>query len=216
MNTPAKIDLFADDVPVLTPVDSTGPSGLDMAAMKAEAHDFAQTLEAVRAEIGMLIVGQGRVVEEAMTALFCGGRREPVEAEAGEVERDEGRANLPVLRGVGLLLEFLGALLPEFGQFANLVRVLSGEVVLLGMIGLQVIQLPGRALGGDEFPVAEAERAVAFVSPPEFADGAVDVLAELEGDSGTRWNVTRWLRSGHARQSGERRPQVNHMPRLMP
>ncbi len=46
---------------------------LDTAAMQAEAADFQATFNEVRAEIGKVIVGQGRVVEAAMTALFCGG-----------------------------------------------------------------------------------------------------------------------------------------------
>lgn len=46
---------------------------LDTAAMQAEAADFQATFNEVRAEIGKVIVGQDRVVEAAMTALFCGG-----------------------------------------------------------------------------------------------------------------------------------------------
>ena len=65
MTTPANDDIFEND--------DTTPAALDMDAMQAEAQDFAATFEAVRAEIGKLIVGQGRVVEAAMTALFCGG-----------------------------------------------------------------------------------------------------------------------------------------------
>ncbi len=45
----------------------------DTGAMKAEAQDFQATFHEVRAEIGKVIVGQTRVVEAAMTALFCGG-----------------------------------------------------------------------------------------------------------------------------------------------
>ncbi|MBX3439356.1 MAG: MoxR family ATPase [Planctomycetaceae bacterium] len=41
--------------------------------LQSEADDFRQTFAAVREEIGKVIVGQARVVEAAMTALFCGG-----------------------------------------------------------------------------------------------------------------------------------------------
>ena len=39
----------------------------------AEARQFEQTFRNARAEIGKLIVGQERVVEAALTAMFCGG-----------------------------------------------------------------------------------------------------------------------------------------------
>lgn len=42
-------------------------------ALQAEADDFRQTFNAVRDEIGKQIVGQERVVEAALTAIFCGG-----------------------------------------------------------------------------------------------------------------------------------------------
>ena len=45
--------------------DTPGSPALDMAAMKAEAQDFAATFEAVRAEIGKLIVGQAREIGRA-------------------------------------------------------------------------------------------------------------------------------------------------------
>ncbi|MGD9855221.1 MAG: AAA family ATPase [Planctomycetaceae bacterium] len=41
--------------------------------LQSEADDFRQTFSAVREEINKVIVGQERVVEAAMTALFCGG-----------------------------------------------------------------------------------------------------------------------------------------------
>src|SRR5690606_30257292 len=43
------------------------------AALQSEADDFRQTYVRVRDEIGKVIVGQQRVVEATMTALFCGG-----------------------------------------------------------------------------------------------------------------------------------------------
>lgn len=41
--------------------------------LAAEAQDFQKTFSAARQEIGKLIVGQERVVEAALTAMFCGG-----------------------------------------------------------------------------------------------------------------------------------------------
>ena len=48
-------------------------SDQETAQLHAEAQDFQQTFQAVREEIGKSIVGQERVVEAAMTAMFCGG-----------------------------------------------------------------------------------------------------------------------------------------------
>ncbi len=52
-------------------MSETAPQDLD--ALKAEAEYFRETFDDVRAEIGKVIVGQDRVVEAALTALFCGG-----------------------------------------------------------------------------------------------------------------------------------------------
>jgi MoxR-like ATPase len=41
--------------------------------LQAEADDFAAMFNAARAEVGHVIVGQERVVEETLTAIFCGG-----------------------------------------------------------------------------------------------------------------------------------------------
>ena len=41
--------------------------------LQSEADDFAAIFSASRAEIGQVIVGQERVVEETLTAIFCGG-----------------------------------------------------------------------------------------------------------------------------------------------
>ncbi|MBM79096.1 MAG: AAA family ATPase [Planctomycetaceae bacterium] len=41
--------------------------------LQAEANEFKERFAEVRAEIGKVIVGQDRVVEAALTALFCGG-----------------------------------------------------------------------------------------------------------------------------------------------
>ena len=46
---------------------------IDLEALQREAEDFQRTFAEARAEIGKVIVGQERVVEAAMTALFCGG-----------------------------------------------------------------------------------------------------------------------------------------------
>ena len=46
---------------------------IDLETLQAEAEDFQKTFAEARAEIGKVIVGQERVVEAAMTALFCGG-----------------------------------------------------------------------------------------------------------------------------------------------
>jgi MoxR-like ATPase len=45
----------------------------NLQALQSEADDFRQTFQAVRDEIGKQIVGQERVVEAALTAVFCGG-----------------------------------------------------------------------------------------------------------------------------------------------
>lgn len=42
-------------------------------ALQAEAQEFRETFQLVRQEIGKVIVGQDRVVEAALTAIFCGG-----------------------------------------------------------------------------------------------------------------------------------------------
>jgi MoxR-like ATPase len=49
----------------------TSPPDLDL--LQHEAEDFRKTFAGCRAEIGKLIVGQERVVECTLTALFCGG-----------------------------------------------------------------------------------------------------------------------------------------------
>ncbi|MCA9081374.1 MAG: AAA family ATPase [Planctomycetaceae bacterium] len=49
------------------------PAGADTEQLLAEAKDFQQTFQQTREEIGKLIVGQERVVEAALTAMFCGG-----------------------------------------------------------------------------------------------------------------------------------------------
>ncbi len=41
--------------------------------LQAEADDFAAMFNAARTEVGHVIVGQERVVEETLTAIFCGG-----------------------------------------------------------------------------------------------------------------------------------------------
>ena len=48
-------------------------SEANLEALESEAHDFQQTFKEVREEIGKVIVGQERVVEAALTAMFCGG-----------------------------------------------------------------------------------------------------------------------------------------------
>jgi MoxR-like ATPase len=48
-------------------------SDSQLAELQAEAQDFEQTFRNARAEIGKVIVGQERVVEAALTAMFCGG-----------------------------------------------------------------------------------------------------------------------------------------------
>lgn len=46
---------------------------MDEAALKAEAAQFRQEFHNIREEVGKVIVGQHRVVESVLTALFCGG-----------------------------------------------------------------------------------------------------------------------------------------------
>jgi MoxR-like ATPase len=45
----------------------------DLEVLQHEADDFARIFNAARAEIGQMIVGQDRVVEASLTAIFCGG-----------------------------------------------------------------------------------------------------------------------------------------------
>jgi MoxR-like ATPase len=45
----------------------------DVEVLQAEAEDFARIFNSARMEIGQLIVGQDRVVEATLTAIFCGG-----------------------------------------------------------------------------------------------------------------------------------------------
>ena len=41
--------------------------------LPTEAHEFRQTFDKAREEIGRVIVGQNQVVEATLTALICGG-----------------------------------------------------------------------------------------------------------------------------------------------
>jgi MoxR-like ATPase len=52
---------------------STIPMTIDAAMMESEASQFKEEFSAVRAAVGKVIVGQSRVVEAALTAIFCGG-----------------------------------------------------------------------------------------------------------------------------------------------
>jgi MoxR-like ATPase len=45
----------------------------EVEVLQAEAEDFARIFNSARAEIGEMIVGQDRVVEATLTAIFCGG-----------------------------------------------------------------------------------------------------------------------------------------------
>jgi MoxR-like ATPase len=49
------------------------PQAHELEVLEAEAINFRETFASIRAEIGKVIVGQERVVEGALTALFCGG-----------------------------------------------------------------------------------------------------------------------------------------------
>jgi MoxR-like ATPase len=46
---------------------------IDSAMMQSEADQFKEEFSAVREAVGKVIVGQARVVEAALTAIFCGG-----------------------------------------------------------------------------------------------------------------------------------------------
>ena len=52
---------------------STIPMSIDSAMMQSEADQFKEEFSAVREAVGKVIVGQARVVEAALTAIFCGG-----------------------------------------------------------------------------------------------------------------------------------------------
>jgi MoxR-like ATPase len=52
---------------------STVPMAVDTALLQSEANQFKEEFAAVRDAVGKVIVGQARVVEAALTAIFCGG-----------------------------------------------------------------------------------------------------------------------------------------------
>src|SRR6516164_11217336 len=52
---------------------STIPISMDASLLQAEADQFKQEFATVREAVGRVIVGQARVVEAALTAIFCGG-----------------------------------------------------------------------------------------------------------------------------------------------
>ena len=52
---------------------SNTPQAAELEFLEAEAKNFQETFASIQAEIGKVIVGQERVVEGALTALFCGG-----------------------------------------------------------------------------------------------------------------------------------------------
>jgi MoxR-like ATPase len=52
---------------------STIPIGVDPAQLEAEAQQFKREFAGVRDAVGRVIVGQERVVEATLTAIFCGG-----------------------------------------------------------------------------------------------------------------------------------------------
>src|SRR6266478_8153694 len=52
---------------------STIPMTMDAELLQSEADQFKQEFAAVRDAVGKVIVGQTRVVEAALTAIFCGG-----------------------------------------------------------------------------------------------------------------------------------------------
>jgi MoxR-like ATPase len=59
---------------VTTNVSEQKPAvGPELELLQEEAQDFAQVFNAARAEVGCVIVGQDRVVETTLTAIFCGG-----------------------------------------------------------------------------------------------------------------------------------------------
>src|SRR6476646_10084857 len=52
---------------------STIPMTVDTDLLQSEADQFKQEFASVRDAVGRVIVGQARVVEAALTAIFCGG-----------------------------------------------------------------------------------------------------------------------------------------------
>ncbi len=52
---------------------STVPMTMDAALLQSEADQFKHEFAAAREAVGKVIVGQSRVVEAALTAIFCGG-----------------------------------------------------------------------------------------------------------------------------------------------
>ena len=62
------------------------------------------------------------------------------------------------------------------------------RLLRFGAVGAQVVQFPGIAFGGDQFPVADADRSIPFVQPPERVALDHDVLLERgdEASAGSR------------------------------
>lgn len=78
----------------------------------------------------------------------------------------------------GKFRKFVGLLQPNLFQFLGLLGHLCSEIVLLGTVGFQVVEFPGITFSCDEFPVTDADGAVAFMQPPELVAGDGFVLGE--------------------------------------
>ncbi len=71
--------------------------------------------------------------------------------------------------GCESLAEVIGEAVPLAGHLCGLLRVFFDQVVHLGPVGAEVVQLPFSVAAGsrNEFPVSDADCAVSSVAPPQ-------------------------------------------------
>src|SRR3954469_6785142 len=64
--------------------------------------------------------------------------------------------------------DLLPLLRPSVRQLAHFFRLLVSEILGLAAIGAEIVKLPRTVFSGrDDFPVADAKRAIVLVEPPE-------------------------------------------------
>ena len=111
--------------------------------------------------------------------------------------------------------------LPGRLQFRHAGRLTGGEVRRLAAVLGQIVELPGRALGRDELPIANADRTVPLMAPPEAVVGrrrrGIDDRLGKTPTLHRRHGLAVILRRRRdARQREHRRRDIDHMHRLRP
>src|SRR5665213_3357967 len=81
-----------------------------------------------------------------------------------------------VAGGIGAKFFFMPR--PGLFQFRDFVRVFRGEIVRLGTVVAHIIKFKGLFVVGDEFPIANADGAVAVMEPPEIVVAYGPVASE--------------------------------------